>query len=549
MQLSSYSLFSYTAYQLSGTEPVWIDLQKLNAITNSNFSEIEASAHFSKMSLDSKSTEFFGNRIETNKPAPVFAEIYGGGGISTHAGGARSCIFDGILIKGSGLNPVSGKNSQDSHATGMLCLADALLETIYSHLLNAVLPHGAETILGIIYTGGDTACSMHPTQSIFSKDHGALLLRRPNLRPASFLAAPMYIPSSFHIPINEEKRLFDLFSEQLKKSGSINNLINWFVEFVFCCADQLSYAYVNSIMHGGLSSSNYSMSGKWIDLTLSTFIENRKNYSISSISGIPTFHEEYKYPIGMIKILSWEMSKYLNVKINQNKICEMYIKEYHSRKNYYLLEYIGVRKINDNDHHVQSLINELNLFLSNKDKIFFGSPMSSNSDIEIDLFVSIYKSINTREISTKNKLNKSIIQNYLNIIGSNNNDFYKKTIIKKIRFLLYRKIFYRARIIEGIRKTIYSISFQLASLRELINEYLSIIGFAFEEKMDFKDKVTIFVDDEYHMELEKGNILINGKKISIPEATAIVEHLFKKKEVNFSDVVLEFIKIIDCMGE
>ena len=130
MRLSSYSLFSYTAYQLSGTEPVWINLQKLNAITNNSFSEREASAHFSKMSLDSKSTEFFRDRIKTDKPASVYAEIYGGSGISTHAGGARSCIFDGILIKGSGLNPVSGKNSKDSHATGMLCLVDALLETI-----------------------------------------------------------------------------------------------------------------------------------------------------------------------------------------------------------------------------------------------------------------------------------------------------------------------------------------------------------------------------------------------------------------------------------
>src|SRR5690606_14314866 len=149
-----------------------------------------------------------------------------------------------------------------------------------SHLTNAMTPRGSVETLGIIYTGENTAFSSHVNQRDFDLDHGAILLRRAAMRPASFLPAPWYKPSSFKIPVNDCQRLHKLFMHVFtQQHEDVKKFANWLCSFCFSCADQFAYSLVNGLMHGGLTFSNYALSGQWLDLTLTTYVDNHRNYA------------------------------------------------------------------------------------------------------------------------------------------------------------------------------------------------------------------------------------------------------------------------------
>lgn len=127
------------------------------------------------------------------KSQVLFAERYGGSGITTHGGGAR-CGYNGkYQIKGIGLTPVAGVDASKGHADGALSLTDALIEVHWSELLKHIMPWGIVSPIAALNTDYVQTLLRGPHEIKMSR---ALLLRNPVVRPAHFCRAPFYRPSS-----------------------------------------------------------------------------------------------------------------------------------------------------------------------------------------------------------------------------------------------------------------------------------------------------------------------------------------------------------------
>src|SRR5690554_2096547 len=116
MEIMAGGLVSSIGCPLSDTKEVWLDIKSLNSLLKKRLSAAEMVKYFSLVTKSPLATTFWGDRIEETGVREVYLEIYGGSGISTHAGGARSFISDGVLLKGVGLNKLAGYNFESSHS-------------------------------------------------------------------------------------------------------------------------------------------------------------------------------------------------------------------------------------------------------------------------------------------------------------------------------------------------------------------------------------------------------------------------------------------------
>lgn len=197
-----------------------------------------------------------------------YAERYGGSGIGVHGGGAR-CGFDGerYQLKGIGPNPLLGVIGEDDvgQSDGELTISAALYEMIWSRILDTVLPFGANRCLAILAV---------PVQSTFSR---ALLLREGYLRPAHFERAAYFRGGSQggrYEQVADVRRtaqmcrqLPGIFADTFHLRGNTEYcLTEGLNEFARRQAAQIACATSRFLYHS-LSSSNFSLDGKWHDFT------------------------------------------------------------------------------------------------------------------------------------------------------------------------------------------------------------------------------------------------------------------------------------------
>lgn len=197
-----------------------------------------------------------------------YGERYGGSGIGVHGGGAR-CGFDGerYQLKGIGPNPLLGVIGEDDvgQSDGELTLSAALYEMIWSRILDTILPFGANRCLAILAV---------PSQSTFSR---ALLLREGYLRPAHFERAAYFrggAQGGRHEQAADVRRtaqmcrqLPGIFADTFHLRGNTEYcLTEGLTEFARRQAAQIACATSRFLYHS-LSSSNFSLDGKWHDFT------------------------------------------------------------------------------------------------------------------------------------------------------------------------------------------------------------------------------------------------------------------------------------------
>lgn len=517
--------YPMTLYSLREAEVLWVDNSLFE--NSDEVSEREICKKFSKVTLSESTKRAFGNRIDIESRSFASAEMYGGLGISTHAGGARSAVVDGITLKGIGPTPLLGADSDESHANGLLNLIDAVLELIYSRVLGAILPYGAEPVFGILYTGEMTAISRHKTQTSFTDDYGAILLREIFMRPASFLPAPMYKASGvFNVPVNCQERLSIIFNYCLEMNSGIDGVIRWFVDFISDCADQFAFSYINGLMHGSLSLSNYSMSAKWADLTLTTFVDNRKNYAISSAVGLPSFYGELNFPLQIIEHFTWELSKYSGTNIAPKKIYEIYLVRANSLIKKYFLDFLGLDLLPEKAYAtlLESLsIDYIKRVMSPSIELVFASPYRpSDKSIEIDLVVLTYNILFDHEYDISHFHSSSILalKEIIKCIKSEcvgcqiDRKKGKLNFVKRIRDISYNNFFYRARIIEELRDRVYTNAFSIQSIKSFINNKMDLIDVAYNHKYDSDDFVCLFNAKDVNISYDGDSFFLNEKEIS-----------------------------------
>lgn len=205
------------------------------------------------------------------------AERYGGYGIGSNGGGAR-CGLDGdYQIKGIGINPLVGSRGDPWHTDGSCALSDCLREAAWGRILSQVLPGGAVEVECIIATGHASPYKMLD-RSVQAA--GGLAIRRAAARPGHFMRSTFFKPrreaDGLLVADRERVRSAIQFIERYLPEPEISHggsaIAAGINEFCRRSAEQLAVANAHRIVHGGLSPSNMTLNGRWIDFgSVTTF--------------------------------------------------------------------------------------------------------------------------------------------------------------------------------------------------------------------------------------------------------------------------------------
>ncbi|EBB7877833.1 hypothetical protein CKB75_24350, partial [Salmonella enterica] len=196
-----------------------------------------------------------------------FAERYGGIGNGIHGGGGR-CGYDGnrYQIKGIGQTPLIGKVTTDDsgQSNGELDIYSAIYESLWSAILQGTLPYGVNKCLAIIYLN-----DINPVKQ------RALIIREICLRPAHFIPAAYFKKNSDSERKKDVQRVIDMclnLPAILKKTFNLKNNVDddiistGLTMFARRQAKQLGFSLSHFLYHS-ISSSNFSIDGKWHDFT------------------------------------------------------------------------------------------------------------------------------------------------------------------------------------------------------------------------------------------------------------------------------------------
>lgn len=248
------------------------------------------------------------------------AERYGGSGLLNNGGGARCGLRGAAQIKGIGPNPLVGEGTDYWYSNGAISLSDALKEAVWGELLPIVLPFGGVPILAVIATG--TKCQkMGPLGKRVSTLRG-LVVRENALRAGHFERATYFRPKPAFKMLRSRDvdrvraminnlpgalSLYETYDESENSSDLAGKTYTMLTRFANRVAEQLATSKAKRIMHGGLSSSNISVDGRWLDygsISVLPGYTNTRNYD-------PPYWLEYTIVGEMFRSISFFCKKYL----------------------------------------------------------------------------------------------------------------------------------------------------------------------------------------------------------------------------------------------
>lgn len=253
----------------------------------------------------------------TSKQKPAVCERYGGPGISVNGGGARTVNCHGYQLKGVGANPLVGRDAPVTYGYGGLDVQGAIMEIIYSELLNRISPVGAQKIYGLIQVDRDSA--FYGGESTWS----VILVREPCVRPAHFLTCPDFkIKKEYKdILASELSRMRSVYSH-IKANTGISAFSLCLENFLDKSADQLSFCRMARFSHNVLTASNISMEGKLLDTSVCSFVQSGSNFcQISDFFGEPML------PLRFVEEIIYLVEKYMFVELPKS-----YYEEYYEKK-------------------------------------------------------------------------------------------------------------------------------------------------------------------------------------------------------------------------
>jgi hypothetical protein len=201
------------------------------------------------------------------------SERYGGEEIVNNGGGVRCGLSIDLQVKGIGANLLLGCNSDDAHSNGHLSLVDAIYEAAWSEILEEVAPFGVQRVVAVLKMG---------EHAHIDGGARALLVRRPEIRPAHFERAIYFKPirdASWHREADVRRvrnsvrylgeilpRPADIAEQQWRGMTDKERFSAGLGEFARRLAAQLAYMRSRFMAHG-CTSSNVSMDGRLLDFT------------------------------------------------------------------------------------------------------------------------------------------------------------------------------------------------------------------------------------------------------------------------------------------
>ncbi|KVR41923.1 hypothetical protein [Burkholderia multivorans] len=201
------------------------------------------------------------------------SERYGGEEIVNNGGGVRCGLSIDLQVKGIGANLLLGCDSDEAHSNGHLSLVDAIYEAAWSEILEEVVPFGVQRVVAVLKMG---------EQAHIDGGARALLVRRPEIRPAHFERAIYFKPirdASWHREAdvrrvrNSIRHLGEILprpaviaEQQWRGMTDKERFAAGLGEFARRVAAQLAYMRSRFMAHG-CTSSNVSIDGRLLDFT------------------------------------------------------------------------------------------------------------------------------------------------------------------------------------------------------------------------------------------------------------------------------------------
>lgn len=212
-----------------------------------------------------------------------FADRYGGQGIGHNGGSGRAVVLNGYHVKGVGRTPLIGVQTNASHASGGAYLEECVRETIFSELVAAEFPGGSVPTLAIIDTG---RVQKWNTPDGVLVERRCLLVRPALLRPAHFERAPKYLSGYAKEGYLDDLRVRRAF-DRAASMWTADGVYNAFRAFGVAWAEQLAYAFVHRLPHGGDTTSNIALDGRLLDFGAMTAVPSLGRIS-TIVNSLPT---------------------------------------------------------------------------------------------------------------------------------------------------------------------------------------------------------------------------------------------------------------------
>lgn len=314
--------------KLFGGKVVWSDKKRVGQEGCSSILDrygylVPGSPCFSNVNLDPSQATLVG------------AEPYGGTGVGENGGGGRCANIGGMQVKGVGANPLVGDHDNTEHSYGGLDLRKAMVETVYSVVLNNLLPRRVVNIRALIFVGHD--CALIGSR----KAWGGLMVRDRCVRPGHFMRSPYFKPraevkSSVKDDLVRVRALYKRLYREFE--GNSSDFIRWLGGYLRDVASQFAFARVMRITHGTMTASNISWDGKWLDLPACSFLSGGVNYSIWS-----QFYEEHNMALSYAMEVLHNYSKYNRVPLNPSPLVSYFNEQFQEYGKYYVGYALGLK--------------------------------------------------------------------------------------------------------------------------------------------------------------------------------------------------------------
>lgn len=265
----------------------------------------------------------------------LIAERYGGTGIGLNGGGGRCGNLGSVQLKGVGPNCMVGDHANKEHSYGGLDAHYAIIETIYTCVLNKVLPLGTVAIRGLIFTGKETAFNFSKGKPCW----GVILVRDHCIRPAHFMRTHDFRPQKVyeHLLVDDVARVSRINNRLLEVFGHVDKFIQWVGKYLQNAANQFAFARAARIAHGSLTPSNLSWDGQWLDLSLARFLPGGANYTLRS-----QFYLEHTLPLSYALEMVHSFAKHNRLILNPKVLVDYYNEQFQGYLQHYIAYVLGL---------------------------------------------------------------------------------------------------------------------------------------------------------------------------------------------------------------
>lgn len=247
------------------------------------------------------------------------ADRYGGLGIGKNGGSGRAVLVNDYYVKGVGRTPLIGALTDEAHASGGAYLEECVRETIFSELAGSEFPGGAVPTLAIIDTG---LVQVWQRKSGPYPERRCLLVRPGFLRPAHFERASGHLSADPRDGYSDAQRVRCAYQTAIELWGRAG-LLAAYKKLWLTWAEQLAYAYVHRLPHGGDTTSNIAMDGRLLDFGGMTAIPSWARISLAwNIWRIPDVGDSPLNILQAIRTHSELLGKYVDADLANHHIIE-----------------------------------------------------------------------------------------------------------------------------------------------------------------------------------------------------------------------------------